>query len=117
MPRLYSPSYLQFLASPEWQAIRREALKGAGFRCERCWITKHEAGWLEVNHKHYQRPFGTERWPDDLEVLCATCHREADHERRERNVRRQHIPAWQLMAAILVLALSLVPVLARFGPG
>ena len=70
--------------------------------------------YLEVNHKHYRKPFGTERWPEDLEALCKACHLKADRARQRRSGRkvRRSIPwIWIFGAALLLM--GLVPILLR----
>lgn len=81
----HSPEYRAYLRSPSWQRVRKQALQGSGYRCEHCGKTRSQAGWLEVNHKHYKTRFGHERWPQDLEALCHPCHKKADRARRRRN--------------------------------
>lgn len=83
----HSPEYIAYLQSPQWQAVRQRALRGAHGHCEHCGRTPRQVGWLEVNHKHYRVPFGQEQWPRDLEALCHACHRKADAARRRRNRR------------------------------
>ena len=60
-------SYLSYLDSPEWWAIRRQAMRRARFRCERerPGETRHE-GALELHHRHY-RTLGFETL-EDVEV-------------------------------------------------
>jgi hypothetical protein len=62
------PAYVAYLRSPEWATRRAEALARAGGRCERC-----GAPAREVHHRTYER-VGAER-PEDLQALCAPCHR------------------------------------------
>jgi len=61
--------YQAYLSSRDWWQQRKHALRRAGYRCERC--SSREA--LEVHHKNYWN-LGDEE-PEDLEVLCSTCHR------------------------------------------
>jgi len=68
--------------------------------------------YLEVNHKHYEKPFGTERWPQDLEALCSPCHRKADRARQKMNGRRvrRTVPwAWIIGGGLLLV--GFLPVL------
>ena len=71
--------------SSEWQAQRRRAWLRADYACEQCGARAE----LNIHHVHY-RTLGAER-PDDLIVLCSTCHRE-EHAVRNRllRVREQH---------------------------
>jgi 5-methylcytosine-specific restriction endonuclease McrA len=67
-------SYLEYLDSPEWWTIRRAAMRRAQWTCQRekPGEPRHE-GPLELHHKHYHT-LGCES-VDDVEVLCAACHR------------------------------------------
>ena len=68
------------MGRPHWRTrarIRRAALERAGWRCERCGA----AGRLEVHHRVEVQHGGTDA-PDNLEVLCVSCH--IAHHRRER---------------------------------
>ena len=62
-------AYTDYIDSPEWWARRKHALRRAGYCCERCGSRES----LEVHHRTYHH-LGYEL-DDDLEVLCATCHR------------------------------------------
>lgn len=66
-----SAEYRAYLASPEWQERRQEALTRAGNRCELCESTRR----LHVHHLSY-RHFRNEP-PKDLQVLCRDCHAKA----------------------------------------
>lgn len=63
--------YRRYLRSDHWRTTRLNAVRRAGFRCERCGV----GGALEVHHLTYAR-VGKER-PSDLQALCPTCHRRA----------------------------------------
>jgi len=65
-------TYVDYLASPSWQARREMTIAAAGGRCMLCYA----AGALEVHHRTYER-LGHEL-PSDLIALCSTCH-EAYH--------------------------------------
>lgn len=58
-----------YLRSPAWRAIRKDALRSAGDRCQDCGATCD----LHVHHLTYKR-HGQEL-PRDLRVLCSRCHR------------------------------------------
>jgi len=61
--------YAAFMMSAAWKKIRAAAIARANGKCESC-------GWddnLTVHHKTYRR-FGGQELPEDLEVLCRTCH-------------------------------------------
>jgi len=62
-------AYEAYIASPEWQKRRKQALIRAGQRCQVC----NAGGQLHVHHRTYTR-FGRED-ASDLTVLCAECHR------------------------------------------
>jgi 5-methylcytosine-specific restriction endonuclease McrA len=64
-----SRDYLEYLESPEWWTIRKQAVRRADYCCERC----GNRGSIEVHHRTYCR-LGDES-AEDLEVLCSTCHR------------------------------------------
>lgn len=68
--------YIAFLASPVWKRLREEALERSDHTCKHCG-TEDE---LQVHHLNYERFGGMER-PEDLIVLCRTCHT-ADHRAR-----------------------------------
>lgn len=61
--------YETYIHSPEWQEKRRVMLDWAGGRCQQCGYSED----LEVHHRTYDR-LGSERLPEDLEVLCSPCH-------------------------------------------
>lgn len=63
-------AYREFLKSPEWWAIRAGALERSGNQCFGCESTQN----LHVHHVSYKRVGGNEV-PDDLMVLCRSCHR------------------------------------------
>ena len=69
-----SPEYRAYLASEQWQRVRRAALSHAGYRCARCQARSNPRAriYLEVHHLTYER-LGRERL-EDLEVLCTNCH-------------------------------------------
>jgi hypothetical protein len=83
----HSVEYRRHLASPEWRAIRNQALARAGERCAFCGLHKNKLRMLgrhlEVHHNSYAN-LGHEQ-PQDLTVLCAGrggCHTAADRQRR-----------------------------------
>jgi 5-methylcytosine-specific restriction endonuclease McrA len=78
--RIYS-SYLQ---SDLWKGIRDEAIARAGGKCEIC---DSPSRHLNVHHKTYVHVGGNEL-PQELEVLCFTCHQNAD-KKRDRNTRNR----------------------------
>ena len=80
-------AYKSYLSSAAWKAIRKAALERAGGRCEReCTVRENWITWvhrceetekLTVHHLTYAR-FGGDELPDDLLVLCQSCHREIE---------------------------------------
>jgi 5-methylcytosine-specific restriction endonuclease McrA len=77
-------AYECYLSSRAWRRVRNGALMRAGLHCERCDKGGLLIG-LEVHHRTYAH-LGDER-ADELEALCAECHKQADRERR-RTTRR-----------------------------
>lgn len=67
--------YRRYLRSGAWQALRKQVLRRAGWRCEDC----SKRGPLDVHHLTYER-FGHERL-SDLTALCRECHTQR-HQRR-----------------------------------
>ena len=70
-----SIDYKSYLNSSKWKAKRDAKLKQAGYKCEKCGVSKYSKK-LEVHHKHYQN-LGNEKL-SDLIVLCKDCHEKAD---------------------------------------
>lgn len=78
-----------FYSSGTWKKLRKAALERADFTCERCGLPGMRssrfadliavpadmvAASLHVHHRVNVR-FGGDERPEDLEVLCANCHR------------------------------------------
>jgi len=63
--------------TPEWKAKRAEVMKEAGGKCEDCGLTKN----LQIHHPKYL-PGRKVCEYDDLQCLCASCHRKADWKRK-----------------------------------
>ena len=80
---MHSELYRRRLAAPEWQDLRRRMLQRANYRCQRCGAGRCV---LQLHHKTYER-LGQEH-ADDVEVLCPSCHKEADRERAAATTRR-----------------------------
>lgn len=68
--------YSAYIKSKKWDDFRKKAIVNAGRKCEMCG-SKNKL--LQVHHKHY-RTIGAESF-NDVEVLCLSCHRTADHDR------------------------------------
>jgi hypothetical protein len=87
----HSARYKAHLRSPEWAAIREEALIRSGYRCQLCGLPLEKLRRLrrrlEVHHNNYAN-LGHEQ-PEDLVVLCAggtgACHAVADAQRRSHS--------------------------------
>lgn len=62
-------AYAAYMDSPEWQALRHEALERDGRRCRLC----NARRGLEVHHRYYPAVMGTET-VDALTTLCHPCH-------------------------------------------
>lgn len=62
-------TYESYLASPEWNELRKETLRRADYSCERCHARNIS---LDVHHLTYTR-FGHESL-DDLASICRNCH-------------------------------------------
>ncbi len=60
--------YREYLATPEWDRTRKDALQRAKYSCQTC----SGKGELHVHHRTYIRR-GHEQ-ASDLIVLCADCH-------------------------------------------
>lgn len=78
--------YAKYLNGPDWQAKRKEAIKYAGDKCERCelprWLAEIAYDQdLNVHHLTYANK-GDEQ-PEDLEVLCRRCHEVETYGRSE----------------------------------
>lgn len=71
LAELRSMAYRVYLATPEWRYKRREMIKWAERKCQRCREFSH---LLQVHHRCYDR-LG-EELVEDLEVLCDKCHRQ-----------------------------------------
>ncbi len=67
--RLRSMPYGLYLKTPHWRRTRKQALKRAEYRCERCHRSNRV---LHVHHTTYERR-GREK-KGDLEVVCVCCH-------------------------------------------
>jgi len=94
MTRRHTREYLERICSPAWEQVRSERIAKARGRCERC--RRYRPGRLQLHHKHY-RTLGRERH-EDLELLCVTCHVDADRERQGRVRRERERHRWGRMA-------------------
>lgn len=80
----FGDRYQDRIASADWKTLKHKLVSQRGNRCERCAC---ESTTLALHHKHY-KSLGQEL-PDDLELLCADCHKEAD-EKRDHNYRPKY---------------------------
>ena len=62
-------SYQDYIASPEWDELRRRCYRRAGYRCESCKCSAR----LDAHHTIYRSPIDTGVL-DDLLALCRLCH-------------------------------------------
>lgn len=80
LPPEKSPvSHSTYIRSREWNVRRKQALKDANYKCERCGISGKK---LEVHHLHYEN-LG-EELPEDLIAVCRKCHLELELEKEEQ---------------------------------
>jgi 5-methylcytosine-specific restriction endonuclease McrA len=63
--------YKKYLKSEKWQKLRKSVFSERGKKCEICSKSK----WLHLHHLTYERIFN--ELPEDLQVLCRTCHEKA----------------------------------------
>jgi hypothetical protein len=73
----HSAEYEARLRSPEWQRLKIDVLVKQHGKCARC--RRYLPNSLELHRRHYDT-LGSER-PEDVELLCATCHPPADEAR------------------------------------
>lgn len=81
-------TYLAYLQSDQWALQRAAALARASYRCKSCGTPVD----LEVHHLTYER-LG-EELPQDLTVLCATCHTRLHRNDDQRRLRTARIDGW-----------------------
>lgn len=62
-------SYAEWIASPRFKEIRKEAIARAGGRCQVC----NNSMGLEAHHRSYES-LGTPEEIDDVTILCDECH-------------------------------------------
>lgn len=64
-----SQTYQDYLASPEWDELRRRCYRRAGHRCENCRLETK----LDAHHTIYRQPISL-GVVEDLLALCRFCH-------------------------------------------
>ena len=62
-------NYAEYLRHPRFRAIRREAMKAAGWTCQEC----GKARATQVHHLRYP-PWGTFDVVENLHPVCYPCH-------------------------------------------
>ena len=66
-------TYRKYLASPEWRALRKSALKRDSYRCQHCGYIGDR---LQVHHLSYDGIYTMNFHVDQLQTLCSWCHDE-----------------------------------------
>lgn len=79
--------YQKHISGTQWKALRRQVIEQRGSLCERC---GKESTALSLHHIHY-RSLGSEQ-PEDVELLCAECHGQADEARATKGRARRVEP-------------------------
>ena len=64
----FKGGYRAYLASNQWNALRKRKLTDVGYHCQVCNSSEN----LQVHHKTYKRLFHEKL--NDLTVLCSHCH-------------------------------------------
>lgn len=77
--------YEDYINSFDWHLKRSQALSRADQKCGRCGSTEG----LEVHHLTYER-LGNEE-PEDLLVVCRSCHEKEDDKRRWQVEEQQYL--------------------------
>ena len=87
---------------PKWQKRRLEMLEAAGFMCQCCESTEDT---LHVHHKRYIK--GRDIWDyddDQLEVLCADCHKYEHFQKDELANLLEKLDSSQMADVICIVA-------------
>lgn len=79
-PERYSERWQARLRHPSWQEKREFLIWLCESKCERCHVLHHPSE-LQLHHLHYDSLWYESH--QDLELLCASCHRQADRERAD----------------------------------
>jgi 5-methylcytosine-specific restriction endonuclease McrA len=83
IPHEMREAYNAYIKSERWHLLKAKKLKKVKYKCERC----GSADRLSVHHLTYIH-FGKEKL-SELEVLCDTCHAQADREREINTIQKQ----------------------------
>jgi len=70
MKTIFGMDYQEYLLNDLWRATRMNAIRRAGYACEKCGSPVR----LKVHHLNYQN-LGNEK-KEDIMVLCESCHKE-----------------------------------------
>ncbi|MBF0345719.1 MAG: HNH endonuclease [Nitrospirae bacterium] len=62
-------TYYEYLKSPEWKALRLQALQRANFKCQRCASTNN----LQGHHVRYPKVYRNDHI-DNIMIVCRQCH-------------------------------------------
>lgn len=81
--------------SPDFQAISRQLRRARGYVCETCGVSCAELSDRGLLHTHHKNGRKSDNRPENLQVLCALCHRQIDrhlkvpakHEHRLKQLR------------------------------
>ena len=66
-------AYRKYLASQEWRALRKLALKRDSYKCQHCGYIGDR---LQVHHLNYDGIYTMNFHVDQLQTLCNICHDE-----------------------------------------
>ena len=79
--------YHEYIKSPEWKEVSRQAKERAGYRCQLCNRSGDDKS-LHTHHRTYDRLFF--ELESDLIVLCESCHKklhDLEIHKEDENVR------------------------------
>ena len=72
--------YHEYISSTQWKNLKRKIFEQRGGRCQQCGVVSAS---LALHHAHYHS-LGCEQ-PEDVELLCLDCHRQADEARTAKS--------------------------------
>ncbi len=81
----YTERWQARIRHPSWEQKRQDFLWYTDAHCERC-ETRQQPKDLQLHHLHYDTLWYENN--SDLELLCPSCHREADRERADEQAHR-----------------------------